>query len=62
MTCAPCKAVLANVAKLLEKLPPQDEPLRGEIRRIKEMVAYCGYHIVDQELRLSKTRRTDDQG
>ncbi|OHD24406.1 MAG: hypothetical protein A2Y38_03210 [Spirochaetes bacterium GWB1_59_5] len=50
MTCAPCKVMMLQVAKLLESLPAQEEPLKSEIRRVKEMMILAGYHIAHQEL------------
>lgn len=60
MTCAPCKVMMLQVAKLLESLPTQDDPLRGEIRRVKEMMILVGYHIGNQELDSGRTRYKEE--
>lgn len=47
------------MAKLLEQLPPQDELLRSEIRRVKEIMMLAGYYIGQKELDEGRTRYKD---
>lgn len=60
MTCVPCKVMMLQVAKVLEALPPQDEPLRSEIRRAKEMLVLTGYYIGHREVDEGRTRYKEE--
>jgi len=52
VTCAACKVMMLRVARLLEGLSEVElpEPMRHEIRQVKFMLAFTGYHIANQEL------------